>query len=148
MIASNGGVNWGLGLVSLVVLLQEPITLLPSIIRLNQELITRSLHLPYKPLELTLSRFNFFRIETAFAEYCSLKQYPVRILLLVIFEGEKDRLTLLFEIMDSLRLRSTERKIDSVRNYFSCWLFVRCFEWLFNQVFLKAIVCLMWADWN
>lgn len=87
---------------------------------LNQEPITRSFHLPYKPLELTLSPFNFFRIETAFAEYCSLKQYPVRILLLVIFEGEKDRLTLLFEIMDSLRLRSTERKIDSVRNYFSC----------------------------
>ena len=37
---------------------------------LNQEPITRSFHLPYKPLELTLSRENLF-IEIAFAEYFS-----------------------------------------------------------------------------
>ena len=38
--------------------------------KLNQEQITRSFHLPYKPLELTLSRENLF-IEIAFAEYFS-----------------------------------------------------------------------------
>ena len=50
-------------------------------------------------------------------------------------------------------MRSIWRELISVRCYFSYWLFVRCFEWSCNQVFLKAVVCyalvcLIREEWN
>ena len=50
--------------------------------------------------------------------------------------------------VNSLRLRGIRRVLISVRYYFSCWLDVRPFEWLWHQGFLKAIVCLIRAEWN
>lgn len=48
----------------------------------------------------------------------------------------------------SLWLRSIRRQVISDRYYFGCLLFLGCFEWLCNQVFLKAIVFLMRAERN
>lgn len=48
----------------------------------------------------------------------------------------------------SLWLRSIRRQVISDRYYFGCLLFLGCFEWLCNHVFLKAIVCLMRAERN
>ena len=56
----------------------KPVTVY-AIILVGQEPITWSLHLPYKPLESTLSDEKLF-IETAFAEYFSrlLSSHPIR----------------------------------------------------------------------